>query len=219
MRLQITRHNDLPVRLLGAVMVCLVLSGCFLPTQFSAVMLIDDAGNYKFTYEGNAMSISLLKALADESLNADNFTEEDWAALVEREENIVKRYADEGTVAYLGGGLFTMESNFTSNINAIPYWTFPTRQGRWMSLKHDRQGNVNIRTHVANDQYRDDLNARGFRVNGRLVIRTNANVIAHNAPESVRTGSVLEMAWDFDGIPRSAAQVRLKFPPWPTNTE
>ena len=162
-------------RLLAAAVV-LALSGCYVPTEFSAEIFVGRNGDFTLRYDGVLTNAGLVPGLMLEELNDAEL--EDRVANIQAD---LERDSGFRSVRHLGGGQYEVSYERSGNILAQNTLTFVRSDSRIFTIAYVRRtGQITVRGASVPDAQRDWLADAGINMRGELRIVTDARVLHHN---------------------------------------
>lgn len=191
------------MRIIGAVLMCLALAGCYLPDRFKVELTLEENGDYIYTYEGELLSYNFLRKIGQGEATADDQEQ------IQIYANDLKRDSGFKRVDYIGNARYRVVYRKEHNILARKSRTFSfvSRRSTFLTLKQREDGAVEIMGNRPQKQYRDELIAKGFDTRGTILIRTKMRSIEDNADES-RTGGEYDLyAWVYETIEKEVPKL------------
>ena len=157
-----------------------VLTGCYLPGEFTAEVRIDRAsGEYELRYVGEFIDSGLLQKLAEGALDADEESEK--VAAVKRD---LRRDRAFSSIEYRGGGVFDVRYAWRGNIFRHRQFTFVRPNSRIVTISYvEEEDTIKVLGGAVPISYHEQLLALGYRVRGELRVITDGAVSDHNATQ------------------------------------
>ncbi len=175
----------------------LLLSACYLPTQFTADIRIDRTGAYSVDYVGRIANAPLLGALQTSSLSPDEERERVDSVVAD-----LRRDSGFSDVQYVGGGVFEVSYHRTGNLDSQPAVTFVRNDSRILTITYLKDaGTVTVTGGTVPLAAQDRVRALNIDIRGVFRVHTDLAVRTHNAT-SVTQGPTSTYAWviaGFDG--------------------
>jgi len=188
---------------MGAVLV-LMLSGCFLPENFTAVVKVSKNGNFSFTYQGNLAFVPALSAIKDGSFSA-----KDEKSLKEQVKEL-KKEPDFKDVQYIGKGRYKVAVEHAGK--AGENYCFISDQLKIFSIENQKDGTIKIAAFELSKKDIDGLKTIDAKVVGKLTvsIEKGIQVIENNAQTEPKAFSPYgDYQWDIKN-PESVPLIVLK---------
>lgn len=181
----------LNARIIICTLLISLLSGCWVPEQFNAKILINKDGSYTFTYEG-----TLAFALALASAQKDGLSAKDEAAFKQAAESIA-RVPGFQRVDYLGKWRYKAVVKKVCKPGE-PYY-FLSKDEHFFSVVPKKDGTISISAFRPDKKGVQELNSLGIKIDGTLtvLVASGAKVIKHNAESQPLTfGQFDSYKWD-----------------------
>jgi hypothetical protein len=172
------------------------LGGCYLPTDFDAMIQIAQDGRYVLNYRGQLTSVGLAKSLAQGTLSKQEAAER----IQKTRMGLMRRDSAFRSVEYERQGRFRVDYESVGSLLQTPFITFVDSSSKFLIIKHlKKDGTVTVGSEKMKDQYVRELLKLGLKPGGTLRIRTDAKVLEHNA-DSVRGRRTREYLWKIKGF-------------------
>ncbi len=186
------------------------LSGCYLPTEFDAFVQIVHDGRYSLSYEGDLTSISLIRAIRYQGLTGAPLAEK-----VTRTEMDLLRDSGFNALTYKGDAVFEARYQTAGDLARTKFVTFINGTSKLVTIKNvEKAERVTVESPKVLEHHVRSLLDLGLQPSGRLRVRTDAEVLSHNATQVV--GKVVrEYTWDIKGFRGEAPKLVLTLKPWP----
>jgi hypothetical protein len=187
------------------VMLVLMLSGCFLPENFKALVKVGKNGNFSFTYNGNLAYAPALSAIKNGSFGA-----KDEKTLKEQVKEL-KKEPDFKDVQYIGKGRYKVAVEHAGKAGENYY--FISDQLKIFSIENQKDGTLKIAAFELSKKDIDGLKTIDAKVVGKLMVSVEKGiqVIEHNAQTEPKTFSPYgDYQWDIKN-PETAPYIILKF--------
>ena len=194
---------------LALVVTAIVLGGCYMPARFDAEIEITRYGFYNIIFDGYLVSIPLYDGLRKGKISAGE--EKTKAANLKTDltrDSAVKEFQ------YVKQGHFKVHWEKKGDLLRTKMVTFLRRNANIISLKYVRTtGRITMTgTAVAPSQAKR-LAAMGLNITGELRLKTNANVVDHNATKVKKTKNrgklyIWKLKSIFDPSPNLVISVR-----------
>jgi hypothetical protein len=163
---------------LGLLAAIILLSSCFYPEKFNATLNIDKSGSYNFVYDGTLVFLQF-DSEKDEPLLTDQNPQE-----IKKLAEELKKDPNFQEVKYTGKGrfkvLYRREGVITPNVKT----QLLSESCRIISIRQIQPGKVLIKGANLDEVDIEYLKKLNFRLQGKLIVTTNAEVIRHNAERS-----------------------------------
>ncbi len=191
----------------GVLITALIgLTGCYLPSDFEAIIQISQDGRYVLGYQGQLTNVGLAKSLADGKLSKKAAAER----IQKTQLGLMRRDSGFKAVEYERQGRFKVDYETVGTVHRIPYVNFVDSASRILMIKYlKKNGTVTVSGEKVKDQYVRELVRLGLRPSGTLRIRTDAKVLSHNA-DSVRGRRTREYVWNIKGFRGPAPKLILE---------
>ncbi|HIJ42671.1 MAG: hypothetical protein QF511_06430 [Rhodospirillales bacterium] len=168
---------------LALVVTAIILGGCYMPVRFDAEIEITRYGFYNIIFNGYLVSIPLYDGLRKGKISAGE--EKIKAANLKTDltrDSAVKEFQ------YVKQGHFKVHWEKKGDLLRTKMVTFLRRNANIISLKYVRTtGRITMTgTAVAPSQAKR-LSAMGLNITGELRLKTDANVVDHNATKVKKT--------------------------------
>lgn len=196
-----------PIKSLVCVaLMAAVLGGCYLPVRFDAEIEISRGGHFKFEFDGYMASVPLYEGLRSGKIPPAKESSE--VAKLERD---LVRDSSVTEFTYLEKGFFKVNWKRSGDLFRARMVTFLRRNERIISIKYLKdQKRILIQGTIIARNKAQKLIDVGLNMEGRLRVRTDANVLEHNATK-VQGGDVKTYSWVinsiFDKAPRMVIAV------------
>jgi hypothetical protein len=183
-------------RLVLVLFVQLLMTGCYLPEDFTIDLSMERNGDYRLSYRGLLVQPNITQGLLDQSLDAE--AEKDKVASVIAD---LKRDSSVRQLTYTGRGVFNIVYEKRGNIIQEKSYVFVRRQSRILEMFfHKDRNTVEIRGGFVPDQYQDRLTALGYQMTGKIEVRTTAGIRSHNAAEFREISGQNRLRWEIKSI-------------------
>lgn len=183
-------------RLLMVLLVPVLLTGCYLPQDFTIDLSMERNGDYRLSYRGLLMQPNITQGLLEATLDADAEKEK-----VAKVINDLKRDSSVRQLTYAGKGVFNIVYEKRGNIIREKSFVFVRRQSRILEMFfHSERNTVEIRGGFVPDQYQDRLTALGYQMTGKIEFRTTAGIRSHNAAEFREISGQNRLRWEIRSI-------------------
>ncbi|MFT6582941.1 MAG: hypothetical protein ACJAU6_003389 [Alphaproteobacteria bacterium] len=172
----------------------IILSGCYLPSNYEADFNISKNGDFAFRYIGNVTSIPLLSAIGKGDLSAEDLEEK--IAIYKRD---LEREPAFKSVQYVTEGRYKVKFEYRSNLHESKSFTFIRSNAHFLRLMKQEDGYSEIQGNRPPKKYIDELIEKGFDARGVLRVWTDAKVLKHNA-ELVKKGPKTVYVWAINSM-------------------
>ncbi len=172
-----------------AIFFLLLLTGCYLPNNFSLNMQISKTGKYAFEYDGTLTHLGFLQ-----KIGRGEFNKEEMAVNIEKYRYDLIRDKGFKEVTYQDQARFYTKYSFKGDIKKRKMHSFVQRRGWFMSIRKTKPDVIEIKGNKLPKRYIDELTASGFNSYGTVRLWTDAKVGFHNA-ENVVSGELTLYEW------------------------
>jgi hypothetical protein len=176
------------------LLVLLVATGCYLPSDFEADFNIDSKGGFAFRYIGDITSLSLLKKIGKGEVSGDALTKN--IAIYKRD---LARDSSFKSVDYIENGRYKVHYEYQSNIHNSKSFTFVRSNAIFLRLMKRKDGYTELVGNRPPKRYVDELIEKGYDTKGVLRIWTDAKVLKHNAA-TVKKGPRALYTWSINSM-------------------
>lgn len=205
------------VGLAGLVGVLLVLlSSCYLPTEFRSEIRINRYGDFALSYVGDLVYAPLYEQISQNRLSADEIAQK--VDMLVRDLQRDKTYDPSGTqpprplfsqIDHKGMGRFAVRYQREGQLDADALVTFVRRNANILSLK-SQHGAIHIRANALSATDSQQVMSLGLQMRGELRVVTDGQVLEHNA-NSVRPHlGYLVYIWRIDNALAPAPRLVMK---------
>lgn len=192
-------------RLSFLLLAAFLLSGCYLPTKFTADIKIERNGDYALDYVGQIANAPLLTALR--TTNMDPGIERQRAEAVLAD---LRRDSGFQEVNYAGGGMFDVRYHRTGNLERQPAVTFVRHDSQILTITYIRsRGEVTVRGGTIPLAAIDRVRALNLDVRGIFRVHTAMAVNTHNAA-AVTPGALTTYSWGIAGFDGPAPKLVIQ---------
>lgn len=172
------------------------LSGCFLPSDFDAVIQISKDGRYVLSYRGELTSVGLARTLA----RGDLSKKEASKRIQKIQLGLMRRDSGFKAVEYQRQGRFKVDYESVGTVQRNRFVTFVDGSSKFLIIKYlEKDGTVTVSAEKMKDEYIRALIRMGARPSGRIRVHTDAKVLEHNA-DQVRGKRTREYIWNIKGF-------------------
>jgi len=171
----------LPFRRLCGLLVVILLTGCYLPSDFTADIRITPNGNYNFQYVGQLTYLPLL-----EKIQKGTLTQSETAKEVKAIAEDLARDKGFQEISYLDRASFHVRYKHVGNILQEKSFTFVRTNARLISLERNPDGTIEIYGDKPNTDNAERIAATGLVMKGQLRIQTEAQVKQQNATQVIQ---------------------------------
>lgn len=157
------------------VLIVAVLSGCWIPEQFDAKVVINKDGSYTFSYDGTlTVALALAAAQTGELSAKDEAGFKQEAAKIAREPGFKK-------VDYLGKGRYKVLVEKSGKAGE-PYY-FLSNESKFFAVLPQKDGAISVSAIRPDKKAIQELSSIGAKIDGTLTVSVanGAKVIKHNA--------------------------------------
>ena len=180
-----------------------LVSGCYLPNDFTADLRITPDGNYNFSYTGNLTYLPLL-----EKLKQGQMSREESAQSVKAVGEDLARDKGFKEVTYAGDATYAVRYQRVGNILAEKSFTFVRLNSRLLSVERGPNGTIEIFGDKPNTEDAKRIAASGIVMRGTLRIQTEAQVQRQNATEVIQVAPVVYV-WKIDGVEQPSPRLTI----------
>ena len=182
-----------------------LLSGCYLPTRFTADITIERNGDYTLEYVGQIANMPLLSALR--TTNMDPGTERERVQTVLTD---LRRDSGFQELKYVGGGMFDVRYRRTGNLEQQPSVTFVRQDSQILTITYIRtRSEVTVRGGAIPLAAKDRVRALNLDINGIFRVHTAMAVKTHNAT-TVTPGALTTYTWAISGFDGPAPKLVIQ---------
>ncbi len=154
----------------------LSLSACWVPEEFHATLDIEEDGSYTFVYDGVLTYAVAAAAAAEGKLDKKTELELKGAEEELRQDTSFKK------VNYLGEGRYQVGYELSGG--ADDAFAFLSEELKIISLRRNDSGGLEVAGLELKEEDVQKFDEIGIEVDGVLEVKTDAEVIAHNAPDT-----------------------------------
>ncbi|MBL4721822.1 MAG: hypothetical protein JKY20_11925 [Alphaproteobacteria bacterium] len=172
----------------------IILSGCYLPSNYEADFNISKNGDFAFRYTGNITSIPLLSKIGKGELSREQI--EESIAIYKRD---LERDSSFEKVQYVTEGRYKVKYEYRENILKSKSFTFIRSNAHFLRLMRRKDGYTEIQGNRPPKKYIDELISKGFDSRGVLRVWTDAKVLKHNA-QLVKKGPKTVYVWALNSM-------------------
>lgn len=200
--------------LLGAML--LVLTSCYLPTEFKSEIRINRYGDFALTYNGDLIYAPLYEEASRNKLTPAEMNEK--VATLVRDLQRDRTYDRTGKepprpmftqIEHKGMGRFAVRYQREGSLDADALVTFVRRNANILSLK-SKDGVIAIRANALSATDSQRLMALGLQMRGELRVVTDAQVLEHNANSVRPYMGYLVYVWQIDNALAPAPRLVMK---------
>lgn len=161
------------------------LSGCYVPLQFDADVVINRSGHFEMAFDGDVAWAPLYDKLRRGRITRSK----------ERETvNIIKKDLARDTsfreIEYEHHGTFRVSWHKSGDLLRSKMISFIRRNEKLLTLKYVKStGEISLSGTSLSDQQAQRLTNRGLGLAGTLSVRTDARVVRHNATAVTKDGT------------------------------
>lgn len=167
----------------GAILI-MTLSGCYVPLQFNADVVINRTGHFEMTYDGDVAWVPLYDKLRRGQMNR---TEEQKTVAVIRKD--LARDTSFREIEYERRGKFKVNWYRAGDLLRSKMISFVRRNEKLLTLKYvSTTGEISLSGTSLSDEQAERLRNRGLNLAGTLRVRTDARVVRHNATSVTKDG-------------------------------
>lgn len=181
----------------------LLVTGCYLPNDFTADLRITPDGNYRFTYDGKLTYLPLL-----EKLKKGDLSQQENAAQVKVVEQDLARDSAFKQITYAGQATYIVRYQRVGNILREKSFTFVRLNSRLLMLERRQDGTIGIFGDKPNTEDAKRIAETGIVMRGTLRIQTEAEVKVSNATEVVRVAPPVYI-WRIEGVEKASPAMVL----------
>jgi len=181
----------------------LLVTGCYLPNDFTADLRITPNGNYRFTYDGKLTYLPLL-----DKLNKGELSQQESAAQVKTVQEDLARDSAFEQITYAGRATFLVRYKRVGNILREKSFTFVRLNSRLLTLERRQDVSIGIFGDKPNTEDAKRIAATGIVMHGTLRIQTEAEVKVQNATEVVQVAPPVYI-WRIEGVEKASPSMIL----------
>lgn len=193
----------MPLRRLCGLLIVLLLTGCYLPSDFTADIRITPKGNYNFQYVGQLTYLPLLQKIEKGTLSQAQTAAEVKALTAD-----LARDKGFQEISYLDRASFHVRYKHVGNILKEKTFTFVRMNSRLLSLVRRPDGTIEISGDKPNTENAKRIAATGLVMKGRLRIQTEAKVMQQNATRVIQATPPVYV-WQIKGIEQPSPHLVL----------
>lgn len=190
--------------LFGTLACLLLLTGCFLPSNFNATMQIAPDGRFSFRYEGYLTQLQFLQKLGNDELDPDEIEE-----YVDIFANSLKRDSGFKEVTYISQAKYRVRYERRDSLARMKQFSFPERRAKLVAIKINEQGYIEVFGDKLPNNIKQELKNKGFKLWGNLKIWTSADVVDNNATTVTNQGSTTQYEWDIRSMDHGPPKMRI----------
>ena len=202
-----TQHRLDPRRLLcrlaALAAAILLVSGCYLPSEYNADLRITPDGRYNFRYEGFLTSTYLLQKMAEK---IDDEALAERVGVVERD---LRRDRGFSEVQYVGNGKYKVKYERHGDIDEHGSFIFVRLNARIFTVQRGEDGVIKMFGAKPDAKTVEAVESAGLKTNGIVRLQTEAQVTDHNAHQVI-PGEKPVYIWNLDNLRMPSP--RLNFP-------
>ena len=167
-----------------------LLSSCWLPNQFEAVIQIMKNGSFAVEYKGTMDYAPLVYKIRSEGLPKEEQTKQ--MAVLERD---LRRDSGFQEVTLMGNGRFRVRYRHDDQINSTFLYTFVRRNAAIMKILVGKDGRASIWVDTLSTEDAQRAASLGLSVNGTVKVVSDLPLLESNAPEKKQQGAATIYAW------------------------
>ena len=187
-------------RMVCVLSLVLLISGCWVPEDFDALVDIKSDGNFTFVYEGTLVFIPLFEE-AKAGVDVKDLAEEIKDGLKEDPEFL--------RVSYEGMGRYKIVYKKNGHLDKAFY--FLERDGAIFSINRLSGGVIEIKGFRLKDKDRNKVKQAGIAIDGTLKVKVDGEAIEHNAhSEPKMFGMFGGYEWDIDTDSKEAPYMKVR---------
>lgn len=176
--------------LLFLTLILPLLSSCWLPNQFEAVIQIMKNGSFAVEYKGTMDYAPLVYKIKSEGLPQEEQTRQ--MAVLERD---LRRDTGFQEVAPMGNGRFRVRYRHDDVIGGTFLYTFVRRNAAIMKILVGKDGRASIWVDTLKPEDAKRAASLGMSVNGVVKVVSDLPLLESNAPEKKQQGAATIYAW------------------------
>ncbi len=170
----------------GALLV-FTLSGCYVPLQFDADVVINRTGHFEMAFDGEVVWAPLYDKLRRGQI--DGAEEQETVEIIEKD---LGRDRGFNEIDYQRHGKFKVRWHKAGDLLRSKMISFIRRNEKLLTLKYVKDtGEISLTGTSLSRKQAKRLTDRGLEMAGTLTVRTDARVVRHNATSVVEDG----MSW------------------------
>ncbi|MBF0168127.1 MAG: hypothetical protein HQL45_10905 [Alphaproteobacteria bacterium] len=167
-----------------------LLSSCWLPGQFEAIIKIMKNGAFAVEYKGTMDYAPLVYKIKTEGLSQEEQTKQ--MAVLERD---LRRDSGFQEVSLMGNGRFRVRYRHDDLIEGTFLYTFVRRNAAIMKVLVGKDGRASIWIDTLSTEDAQRAAALGLAVNGTVKVISDLPLLESNAPEKKQQGAATIYAW------------------------
>lgn len=193
-------------RAVAVMAVAVMLTGCFLPQEFDAEIVIDRKGAYGIAFEGELVSLPLQYAFLQGDLNDRD----------ERERRISDTFSDLensglSDIKHLGRARYSARYERQGHLGLERTVYFVRRNAKILTVEYNYEvEEITVRGATLRTDQKKLLTEMGLNMKGQLRVRTDAKVIQQNADRVVKEGLSQTYIWFIENIYGPAPKLVIK---------
>lgn len=187
----------------------LVLTGCYLPGSFDAQIELSRTGLYKMTFDGYIVDLNIYNDITVKKLPPKEIEPK-----IERVINDFKRDSGTKLIKYFRQGAFQVRWSKGGDLVRTKQVMFYRRNENILSVTYNKKkATMTMRGKYIKKQDANRLAAQGLDiVRGFIQVKTDAQVVEHNAHKITDQGAVKIYGWEvksvFDRAPKMVVLLR-----------
>lgn len=177
---QITLYTT---KLCGAFLI-MTLSGCYVPLQFNADVVINRTGHFEMAFDGDVAWAPLYDKLRRGQISRSE--EQETVRTIKKDLSRDKAFSE---IEYERHGKFKVSWHKTGDLLRSKMISFIRRNEKLLTLKYVKTtGEISLSGTSLSDAQAQRLTDRGLNMAGTLRVRTDARVLRHNATSVAEDG-------------------------------
>ena len=162
----------------------LLLTGCYVPLQFDADVVINRTGHFEMAFDGDVVWAPLYDKLRRGELNRSEERQK-----VETIKKDLERDSAFSEIEYERQGMFKVRWRKAGDLLHSKMISFIRRNEKLLTLKYLKDsGEISLSGTSLSDKQAQRLADRGLAMAGTVRLRTDARVVRHNATSVAQDG-------------------------------
>ena len=176
----------------------LALSACYFPASFDAEIELSRTGLYKISFDGYIVELNHYRDFIEEKIKAGDAKDKERQKIVLGDFN-----RNRGTInaEYFGKGAYKLKWTQGGDIVGSGQVTFFRRNEDMFTIVYDKdKGTMSVRGKFIRTVDRPRLTNMGLSMKGVLRIKTDAQVLNHNAQKVTDQGAIKIYGWRINSV-------------------
>lgn len=188
----LVRRCGLFLRHVPAVLFVLLLSCCYLPDRFDAVISLQEEGRVRITFDGQLAWILGVAEIFHDRIEPDDAEFREIAGAMRKDPRV-------RSASYLGDGRFDISYVQTDTLKPGQKMVFPPMGPPLFEIVRTRDGLIRVSGLQVLEQDGRELQRVGLRLRGRLRVNTDLDIVEQNGRDD---SDILQSryVWDFETL-------------------